>query len=85
MSDKPTVTPEAVRNIVTRIVPALPESDDAELLFSGVIDSLTLMEIAEMLEEDLQISLTPADMKADNFASIRAMARMLDEKEVRRA
>ena len=80
MPDPSPITPATVRSLVGSIVPDLPESDDAELLFSGVIDSFTLMEVTDMFEQELKIQLAPADMKAENFASLAAMARLLSGK-----
>ena len=49
-------------------------SPDAELLATGVIDSLGLVELLVLLEEQFQIRVAPEDLDPEQFQSISRMA-----------
>jgi acyl carrier protein len=52
----------------------IPELAAADKLFStGIIDSLTIVEIIEFIEDYWQIRVEPSDLSIDNFDSITAI------------
>lgn len=48
----------------------LPLADRASLLDSGILDSLSLLQLVVFLEERFGISVGPADLLPENFDSI---------------
>ena len=62
---------------------ALPE--ELNLLQSGIVDSLGLLKVIAFLEEQLGVSVPPEAMTPENFASIRAIVRLVDSFEPRSA
>jgi len=55
-------------------------SDDASLIASGVLDSLGLMEVALYLERQYRIEVADVDLHADNFETVRTIARYVTGK-----
>jgi acyl carrier protein len=50
---------------------------DDELLASGVIDSLGVIELLTFIEQQLAIRVPPADVTVQNFQTVNAMTRYL--------
>lgn len=67
-TDRPTV--ENLRDCLVRVLPLLPENPKAELFKSGVIDSLSLIEVVVALEETFSITFKPQDMSVQNFSTL---------------
>jgi acyl carrier protein len=51
----------------------LPLADDASLLESGILDSLSLLRLVVYLEERFGIMVGDADLLPENFASVEAI------------
>ena len=67
----------------------LPLADDANLLDSGILDSLSLLRLVVFLEEQFGITMGDADLLPENFASVNAIcvylrARQPGEQDVAR-
>ena len=45
-------------------------TDDAELFSSGLIDSLSVMDLVAFIEQQLDCSVSPSDITLENFDSI---------------
>ena len=56
------------------------ESDDQELLVSGLVDSLGVMKLISFIGKELDIRVPPADVKLRNFATINAIVDYLETK-----
>jgi acyl carrier protein len=70
------------RELVTD--PALvPLANDAPLLDSGILDSLSLLRLVVFLEEQFAITLGDADLLPENFASVDTICAYLRTLEPR--
>jgi acyl carrier protein len=62
--------------------PALvPLADEAPLLESGILDSLTLLRLVVFLEERFGITMGDADLLPENFASVNTICASLRARE----
>ena len=62
--------------------PALrPLPDEASLLESGILDSLSLLRLVVFLEERFKITVGDADLIPENFASVKAICAYLRARE----
>ncbi|HWF79275.1 MAG TPA: acyl carrier protein [Streptosporangiaceae bacterium] len=59
----------------------LPLSDDTSLLDSGILDSLSLLQLVVFLEERFQITVGDADLLPQNFASVQTICAYLRARE----
>lgn len=55
----------------------LPLANEASLLESGIIDSLSLLRLVVFLEERFGITMGDADLLPENFASVNAICAYL--------
>jgi acyl carrier protein len=55
-------------------------TDDYPLLDGSVIDSLGLMRIVQFLEEECGIEIADEDLVPENFATLSAIATLVDRK-----
>ena len=59
----------------------LPLADEAPLLESGILDSLSLLRLVVFLEERFGITMGDADLLPENFASVNAICAYLRARE----
>jgi acyl carrier protein len=59
--------------------------DELDLVGTGIIDSLGVLKVIAFMEETFGVAITPEAMTPDNFSSLRAMLRVLQQLEVRPA
>lgn len=59
----------------------LPLTNDAPLLDSGILDSLSLLRLVVFLEERFEITMGDADLLPENFASVNAICTYLRARE----
>jgi acyl carrier protein len=59
----------------------LPLADEAPLLDSGILDSLSLLRLVVFLEERFGITMDDADLLPENFASVDAICAYLRTRE----
>ncbi len=50
------------------------DSPDKDLLATGVLDSMSLVELLMALEERFGVTLNPADLEVEAFRSVRSIA-----------
>ena len=55
-------------------------SVDTDLVGTGLLDSLTLVELMAQLEETFGVSISTDDLELENFRSIASIARFLDRR-----
>jgi acyl carrier protein len=53
---------------------------DTDLLLSGAVDSLGVIQITHWMEETTGIEVDPGDVTLDNFQTVTKMAAYLDER-----
>ena len=51
-----------------------PVELDTDLLISGALDSLAVMQVAAWMEDELKIEVDPVDIVFENFQTVEAMA-----------
>ena len=54
-------------------------SDDTPLL-GGVIDSLDLMQLISFIEEEFEVAIDAADVRANNFRTVSDIERLIEQK-----
>jgi len=57
-------------------------SVDTDLVETGLLDSLTLVELLAQLEETFGVSISIDDLEFENFRSIASIARFVDQRMV---
>ena len=59
----------------------LPLADEAPLLDSGILDSLSLLRLVVFVEERFGITMDESDLLPENFASVNAICAHLRARE----
>jgi len=57
-------------------------SVDTDLVETGLLDSLTLVELLAQLEETFGVSISTDDLELENFRSIASIAGLVDQRMV---
>ena len=60
--------------------PGVELSDDADLLGTGVVDSLAFVEIVEEVQSRYGLEVSDAEITEEHFGSIGAIARFVERK-----
>jgi acyl carrier protein len=60
-----------------------PLGDDDQLVESGIIDSLGVMTLLSFLDEKFSIQVSGDDLVPENFASISAIAALIERQSVK--
>lgn len=53
--------------------PEVPVDGETDLVLTGLVDSLGVMEIVAWMEETLDVHIDPADIVLENFQTVDAM------------
>jgi methoxymalonate biosynthesis acyl carrier protein len=66
---------------VERVAPEMPTGEsvaaDVDLFASGLVSSLFALQLVVHVESAFGVSVTGADLKLDNFRTVRAMAELV--------
>ena len=84
MSDSPSqsATAEALQDFIQQeILFGQSVRRDEDLLLSGLIDSISVMNLVGRVEEILGSPVPPEDVTLENFVSVDAMTRYIDTKK----
>jgi len=76
------ITPDSVIELLTSehiLEPQEPIAPDTDLFTLG-LDSMAMMQLLLQIEERFRLSVIPAEMTRDRFATAGALATFLDEK-----
>jgi acyl carrier protein len=79
---KAPITPDSVIELLTSehiLEPQEPISPDTDLFTLG-LDSMAMMQLLLQIEERFRLSVSPAEMTRDRFATAGALASFLGEK-----
>lgn len=57
-------------------------SDEAELIDSGIVDSMGLFQVVAFLEHEFSIRVEDEDLMIDNFATIAEIASLVRSKQL---
>ena len=74
---KPTVA--TLRGCLQGLLPHLPEDPQVDLFSTGIIDSLSLIEVVLTLENIFAITFEPRNLKAENFCTLERLAETVDD------
>ena len=55
-------------------------NDDDDLLLSGRIDSLGIVRLIALIEEEFKVDIPPEDVVIENFATLNAIASYLEHR-----
>jgi acyl carrier protein len=66
------MSPEFIE-ILTAVNPEIFDAPDADLIETGILDSLDVMNLVAMLEQSYDIDFDPDDISPENFASAEAI------------
>ena len=53
---------------------------DDELLVSGLLDSLAIVQLVEFIEGEFNVSVPPEDLRVEHFASVNSIVDYLNQK-----
>jgi len=76
-------TLEVVRSFLLKKFPSAKKKnfhDDVQLLQSGFIDSLGVLDLVGFLEQSFAIRITDDELTPENFASVRGIASFVTQK-----
>jgi acyl carrier protein len=73
-----TVSYDQITRLLSEKVHIVPPSLEADLLESGLLDSLTLVELMSSLEEQFGIHISFDDIEIDNFRSVKNIAEFVN-------
>jgi acyl carrier protein len=76
-----TVINDYISREFVRDAALLPLADDASLLDSGILDSLSLLRLVVFLEERFGITMGDADLLPENFASVNTICAYVRARE----
>ncbi len=76
--DTNTVLKEYIRNDILRNRNARLD-DDIDLINSGIIDSLDILQLIEFIQKSYNIEIPDVDVMYENFYSINAMSSYLQQ------
>ena len=76
-----TVINDYISQELVRDAELLPLADDTSLLDSGILDSLSLLQLVVFLEERFGITVGDADLLPENFASVKTICAYLRARE----
>lgn len=57
-------------------------SEDEELLLSGLLDSLGIMQLVAFIEDELALGVPPEDVTIENFRSVRKIHDYLERRGI---
>ena len=75
-------SPEQIRELIITHLLELPEgfAEDADLFEAG-LDSMAIMQLLLLLEEQYSVQIPMGEVSHDNFGTTRAIARLVGSKQ----
>lgn len=74
-------TIEEIITLLGEVKPGLPTDPDAELVKSGLLDSVEVMALVMALSEEFDLEITPLDLKEENFHTANAILSLVNRLE----
>lgn len=74
-------TIEEILNLLAEVKPGLPSDPDAELVRTGLLDSVDIMSVVMALTEELDVEISPLDLKEENFHTANAILDLINRLE----
>jgi acyl carrier protein len=75
-----TVSYDQITHLLSERVHVEAPSVDTDLMESGLLDSLTLVELMSSLEEQFNIRISFEEIEIDNFRSVRRIAEFVSQR-----
>ena len=82
MSEANLIGPQ-IQSFIVRTFPAARKraiNDTAQLLESGIVDSLGVLDVVAFLEKSFMIKISDDELTPENFASIKCLAEFVKKK-----
>ena len=67
-----------LRKTLQTVLRRLPEGEDDDLWASGLIDSLTVVELVATLEDRYGVQFAPEQLRKENFESLACIRRAIE-------
>ena len=74
---------DKIIQMIEELKPGRKISADDDLIAGGILESMDIMMLAAKLGEEFEVTISPLDLKEENFKSVTAIASMLEEIEDR--
>lgn len=71
-------TAERLRGIISRTLGIPLPDTDTDLVETGVLDSLALVELLVAVEEEFQIRFAPEELEIERFRSVGALVELVE-------
>ncbi|MEM7125047.1 MAG: acyl carrier protein [Chloroflexota bacterium] len=71
---------QQIRDFLSEHIRQVTLHDDQDIFASGFVNSMFAMELVLFIESHLQVQLSNADLRLDNFRTINSMANLIQEK-----
>ena len=68
-------------DLIAEVKPGLRPDPDAELIKSGLLDSVDIMSLVLALDNTFDIEITPMELREENFRSAETILTMVHELE----
>lgn len=68
---------ETIVNILNEVKPGLDLSSETELVDSGILDSMAIIQLVARLSDEFDVEITPVDLVPENFNSVQAIEAMI--------
>ncbi|MFN0085082.1 MAG: acyl carrier protein [Blastocatellia bacterium] len=83
MNDNITL-PGKINEFLSRRIHVEPPTFDTDLMESGLLDSLTLVELMTGLEEEFGVTISFDEIELDNFRSVTRISEFVSQRAVQR-
>ena len=82
MSGAPSPTPDSIRELIDgQLVELSPEFGTEDDLFEAGLDSMAIMQLLLLIEENFGVEIPMGEVTRDNFHNTAAIARLVKEKQ----
>lgn len=71
---------EAIMEILEELRPDVDFANETALVTGGVFDSLDIVSLVAMLNEEFDITIRPADLMPENFNSAEAILSLIEKR-----
>ncbi|HJD20252.1 MAG TPA: acyl carrier protein [Candidatus Gemmiger faecigallinarum] len=74
-------TNEEILSVLAEVKPGLTPAPDEELIKTGLLDSVEVMQLVMALGEEFDVEITPADLREENFHTVACIRALIDRLE----
>gem|GEM_PF-796455 len=73
------ITEDKIVELINELKPGKEITADTELIASGILESMDIMMLAAKLNEEFDVTISPLDLKEENFKSVTSIKAMLED------